>query len=631
MADLRTGLRVDRYRLHSLEPDGHPPTWRVEHLPLGSWHRLEIHVNESALERSKALEAWRRLATLHHSRLARVLDILDIDGHVGVVTEAIEGPSLGRLLDNARPTAHAAALIARGLAEGLVWAHDHGLVHGALTSKHVLLSPAPGGHIPVLVGFVGAGHPSDDLRALADLLEALAPSLDTEAAEALARAGRLARSPDTCAQDVLRALDAGLPGSGELLAPGAIIGNYRVDGLLGQGGTADVYRVEHVKLDSWHALKVPRVGLERGLAEGKVLSRLVHPHIVGVTDLVQVGERPGLVMELVDGQTLRERMARGPMRPDEVDSIAEMVLRGVAHAHRAGWIHRDLKPENVLLCSQPSGVVAKVADFGVAKWVGAARAHTRTGDLIGTPGYMAPEQIRDARSADERSDVFSLGCLLFELVTGRAAFPGDNALEVLAAVAHGSPPSLHGITPSRIRRALKAALHPDRSQRPTDAGALLALWRAPLGGGRQHGPTRSPTRWLASAVAAIGVAAPLVADAPEGVPLASEWSPMEPLPESVASPVPPQPTQTQIRARRARVPLPEPEPEPFGRVTVLGDLVEAHLSNGAERVAPGVVPPGPWTLEASFGGEPAMPVLSFDVTADREHVVRCEASLRVCR
>ncbi len=638
MWELAAGSEIDRYRVEVPEPGGPSEVWRVSHLTLGTQHRLEVGRPVSPSDRDRLIAAWQLQATLRHPRLARVWDIVEHDALIAVVTERIDGPSLHTLLEDARPTSHVVALIARGIVEGLACAHAAGLTHGELTAHSVLLAPEPGGRVPVITGFTGLGDVGSDLRDVGRLLQLLSPL--EEAQDGLTRCIALCRQSESTCDGLLRLLDADLPGPTALLVPGAACGNYVVEGLLGQGGTADVYRVRHAALDTWYAMKVPRVGMDRTWTEGRALSQLVHPHIVSVNDLVDVGGRPGIVMELVEGPTLKEFLGRGPLPSTEADRIADMLLAAVAHAHRAGWVHRDLKPENVLMKTAHQGAVVKVADFGLAKLLRAAPdTRTRTGEMLGTPGYMAPEQIRDARSADERSDVFSLGAILYELLAGQPAFRGDNVLQTLTGVSAGRYQALETTIPERMRLTIAAALQADPLKRPRDAAALHAMWRTPV-------PIARP-RWLVPALAAItaivvsggvmGVrpdAAPPEASAPS--PAATSEAVDSGLPEPVVLEEPPPVVAPPPASPPRRMPAedvePEPPPpEPQGRIVVYGEHTDARLRSGERTVPLGDVPVGTWTLEVSFHGEPMAPLLTVSIDAGEHRAIHCEAALRVCR
>ena len=251
---------------------------------------------------------------------------------------------------------------------------------------------------------------------------------------------------------------------------------------------AIVYKVKHTQLGTLHALKVlntPSAQVrDRMLREGRVQGSLRHPNIVPVTDLVEISGSPGLVMEFVDGPTLESLLERYRPTLDQADALATAILEGVAHALRKGFIHRDLKPANVLLANSATGLVPKVTDFGLAKMMGNEEPdglhHTRSGMIMGTPSYMAPEQIRDSKHVDERADVFSLGVMLYELVSGKKPFVGDDIVKLYTAITSGTFRPIHELVPNipeRMERAITGALAIDRTQRIQDCDRLLAIWR----------------------------------------------------------------------------------------------------------------------------------------------------------
>jgi serine/threonine protein kinase len=271
------------------------------------------------------------------------------------------------------------------------------------------------------------------------------------------------------------------------LASGAIIGGrYAVEGVLGQGGMAVVYRVRHAALGTPHALKVlaiPVAAIQKRLMdEGRAQGNLRHENVVSVTDVVTVKGAPGLVMELVDGPSLDLLLQRRRLTMEQVDVIARGVLAGVSAAHSAGLVHRDLKPGNVLLEVSGRRMVPKITDFGLAKILAVDNedgGSTRSGASMGTPAYMAPEQIRDAKNVDQRADLFSLGALLYEMVTGTRAFVGKDTLEIFKAVDEGRYVPVHELdatVPQRMVRAIEAALRGDLSERVGSCDELAQLW-----------------------------------------------------------------------------------------------------------------------------------------------------------
>ena len=254
---------------------------------------------------------------------------------------------------------------------------------------------------------------------------------------------------------------------------------------------ASVYRVRHLALGSPHALKVLNADLaqdadlrERFLAEGRIQAQLRHPHIVAVTDIA-TDPVPGLVMELIDGETLEDhlRAQAEPLGFLEIVQILLPVLDAVGEAHRHGIVHRDLKPSNILLGRGSRGKLRPVvADFGIAKVVSdhlqTGRKATRTGVRVGTLLYMSPEQVRGEANLDARSDIFALGAILYELVTGRVAFDAPSEYDAMKNIVEGRflPPT-RGLGPvdpvldACIRKAL--ATRPE--ERFPDCGAFSKL------------------------------------------------------------------------------------------------------------------------------------------------------------
>ena len=274
------------------------------------------------------------------------------------------------------------------------------------------------------------------------------------------------------------------------MLPGSTIDRFVVEAELGRGGLAVVYRVRHRTLGTHHALKVltvtQRSVVDRLVQEGVLQARLAHPNIVAVTDVLDVEGAPGLLMEHVDGGTLADLLDRGAPPLDEALRLFRGVLAAVEHAHAQGVIHRDLKPANVLLAPSPAGPVPKVADFGLAKVLhgetraldSGPRAATRAGVAMGTPNYMAPEQVRDAATVDARADVFALGCVLYELATGRMAFEGPDVLTIYNRTATGSFPPIDALglaLPRAVTDTIRAALQVDPAHRPQSCAALRAI------------------------------------------------------------------------------------------------------------------------------------------------------------
>lgn len=265
------------------------------------------------------------------------------------------------------------------------------------------------------------------------------------------------------------------------LEPGDSIDRYVVDGDLGEGGMATVYRVHHRTLRTPHALKllsiVDSALQERLIEEGRVQAHLKHPNIVSVSDVIEYQGRPGLVMEFVDGPPMDLWLHHYRPTLDEALTLFRGILAGVGAAHEQGLVHRDLKPGNVLLQITDKGLVPRVADFGLVKsQTGMTR--TRSGTTMGTPAYMAPEQLRDASKVDRRADMYSLGVILYELVTGQLPYYDDDLIELIKKLASGDRVPAQEIDPSipdAVARTIDMLLRIDPDERTADCATALKI------------------------------------------------------------------------------------------------------------------------------------------------------------
>src|SRR5262245_43395572 len=275
---------------------------------------------------------------------------------------------------------------------------------------------------------------------------------------------------------------------------GTKLAHYEITSHLGSGGMGDVYQATDSKLGRSVAIKFRPEALShdservaRFEREARVLASLNHSNIAGIFGLEESGGRKFLVMELVGGETLAERIKRGPIPVDESLGIAKQICEALEAAHERGIIHRDLKPANVKIT--PDGKV-KVLDFGLAKAFEnesataalsnsptVSMAATNAGLILGTAAYMSPEQAK-GRAVDKRTDIFAFGCVFYEMLTGRAAFAGEDVAEILARVIEREPDwnRLPERAPAGIRRLLKRCLEKDRVHRlQTAADARIRI------------------------------------------------------------------------------------------------------------------------------------------------------------
>jgi formylglycine-generating enzyme required for sulfatase activity len=275
--------------------------------------------------------------------------------------------------------------------------------------------------------------------------------------------------------------------------PGETLGHFEITGKLGEGGMGVLYRARDTRLGRTVAIKLLRPEVvadpertQRFLQEARAASALNHPNIVTVHDIGEDPERgTWIAMECLDGESLRQRLERGRLAVPEALRIAGEIARGLAAAHAAGIVHRDVKPANVMITE--SGLV-KVLDFGLAKLVHPERgatdsvaptlsspAATRLGALLGTPAYMSPEQA-EGRPVDARSDVFSFGAVLYEMLTGKRPFEGASELKLLSAILRDTPPRVRSLRPEvdpRVEKLVDRCLAKDPAARPPSAQALL--------------------------------------------------------------------------------------------------------------------------------------------------------------
>src|SRR5436190_4233487 len=313
------------------------------------------------------------------------------------------------------------------------------------------------------------------------------------------------------------------------LSAGTRVGSYEIVSWLGTGGMGEVYRARDSRLGRDVALKILLPSftansdrIARFQREARLLASLTHPNIAAIYGIEDEGYSPALVLELVDGDTLDDRLRRGSLPQSEALAAAHQIANALDAAHSAGIVHRDLKPSNIKIT--PDGVV-KVLDFGLAKAFATdgsssslpeptVTAHsTIAGVILGTAAYMSPEQAR-GQPLDKRTDIWAFGCVVFEMFTGSRAFAGATVTDTLAAVIGTDPAweSLPAETPTSIRRLLTRCLQKDARRRLHDiADARIELEDAMAAPGEPAAGSHARHRSRAAlGVVALAVATALV-------------------------------------------------------------------------------------------------------------------------
>lgn len=309
---------------------------------------------------------------------------------------------------------------------------------------------------------------------------------------------------------------------------GSLIGKYELKNEIGRGAMARVWRAYDPALDRYVAIKVPLFdsGLSedvidelgrRFVDEARIAGRLNHPNIVTTYAADIFDGTPAIVMELIEGQTLADMLERGALDPQYARALLNELLDAVSHAHAHGIIHRDIKPENIFV--NQAGHV-KLADFGIAHIDSSTRTHqTMAGTVLGTPGYMSPEQARGVQAIDERSDLFSIGVVGYEMLVGYNPFgvgESSNSTTMLYRIVHEpvqDPGTIVGESlPESMRQAILKALEKDPAMRPQSATEFKAM----LNGGMEvvappPPPPSGPPKWLPYVIiGAVGVAVLIV-------------------------------------------------------------------------------------------------------------------------
>lgn len=418
-----------------------------------------------------------------------------------------------------------------------------------------------------------------------------------------------------------------------MLVPGTRVGAYEIVSLLGAGGMGEVYRARDARLGRDVAIKVlpaalagDRDRVERFSQEARAAAALNHPNILSVFDVVTDGDAPCIVSELLEGESLRELIGGSALPARKATEIAIQIATGLAAAHEKGIVHRDLKPDNVFVTADGR---VKILDFGLAKLtqpeaalsgltalpttppIGAAAPQTTPGMVMGTIGYMAPEQVRGL-TTDHRGDIFALGVVLYEMVTGRRAFSGDTPADVMSAILRASPADIGSAGPPGLTRIVERCLEKQPGSRFQSARDLaFALASLSTESTSTAVPLPAPRRWrrwavagailvvaMAAAVAGWTLHAPVAGDVarlsiltPPGQPVDFGWFPGR----SIA--ISPDGRVVALAARRA-----DARPGDFARALFLRhlgarDVIELPGTGGA--VQPFFSPDGRWV--AFFG------------------------------
>jgi Tol biopolymer transport system component len=312
------------------------------------------------------------------------------------------------------------------------------------------------------------------------------------------------------------------------LTAGERLGPYEIFGLIGKGGMGEVYRARDTRLDRTVAIKVlpaefsaQEERLRRFEQEAQVLGALSHPNLLAIHD---VGAQDGthfLVSELLEGESLRQRLEEGALPVRKAMDLGVQIAKGLAAAHEKGIVHRDIKPDNIFLTRDGR---AKILDFGLAKQSSVegsgdnatiTAVATQPGMVLGTAGYMSPEQVR-GKPADARSDIFSLGAILYEMVAGLRAFQRDSSVETMNAILKEDPPPISGNIPPAIERVIRRCLEKapaERFQSARDLSFALEALEAPSSGSAKEVALPGPEKRRGPAMLLLAVAALVLAAA----------------------------------------------------------------------------------------------------------------------
>ena len=310
------------------------------------------------------------------------------------------------------------------------------------------------------------------------------------------------------------------------LTSGTKLGPYEIQSAIGAGGMGEVYRARDTRLNRDVAIKILPASfsadpdrLQRFAQESRAAAALNHPNILSIFDIGEDRGAPYVVSELLEGESLRERLRPGPLASRKAIDYAQQVAKGLAAAHEKGIVHRDLKPENLFITNDGR---AKILDFGLAKFTRpevdasedapTVQVATEVGTVLGTAGYMSPEQVR-GKAADARSDIFSFGAILYEMLSGKRAFRGDSAADTMSAILKEDPPDLsetnRNISPA-LERIVRHCLEKNPGERFQSARdvafnleALTDISTSSRGGMRALPEEKTARRWLLPALGGV--------------------------------------------------------------------------------------------------------------------------------
>jgi serine/threonine-protein kinase len=411
------------------------------------------------------------------------------------------------------------------------------------------------------------------------------------------------------------------------LKTGEIAGDYRILGPVGSGGMGEVFRAQHTITRRVEAIKVLCAGSagsqeqeQRFLREVQLQASLSHPNIAAVYNAFRLGDDLLLVMELVEGESLCSILGRERIPLSMALDYASQALGAIAYAHGHGVIHRDISPSNIIITSQGR---LKLTDFGLAK-APAMPSLSRSGAPLGSPCYMSPEQVRNSAEVDARTDIYSMGAVLYEMVTGRKVFDGRDAFSIMQAQVANAPVPLVDVepkTPPELNMVILTALEKDPERRFPTAGTFRAALQHVL-----HGPVPEPVwRRRSAGRNAAAVVMAMAAGVLTPVWYLKHYRPIPPVKALVHAPPPPAVVQVAppVQPEAPPVSAPEPPPQPLAPVPKTASRPRKPLSAAVHDLTPRVVgeaepvPVRPATVETGPAQEPLAIRATQETAAER--------------